>query len=367
MQDEESGRLPNYGDNDGALILPLSNCDYQDFRPVIQATQYLATGTHCYPSGPWNEELLWLFGPEALTAPLTPATRRDVQAHIGGYYTLRSSSSFVFTRCAAFRHRPGLAVMLHMDLWWRGQNVAIDAGTYSYNAPQPWANPLSHTAYHNTVTVDSLDQMKRVSRFLWLPWVCGRVTKNKRSPDGQLAYWEGAHYGYERLKPPVSHRRGIVRLGHDSWLVLDAMQSAGEHQYRLHWLFPDFAYTWDNDAGHLTLQTPAGAFHTQMGVWPGKQAASVVRADARSPRGWRAPYYGCREPALSVDAVAQACSVHFWTLFGPDSRRVTADGTSLQVEADLWRARIHLQIDVAEPLVSAVSLEGTVHAKLDLI
>ena len=41
------------------------------------------------------------------------------------------------------------------------RNVALDAGTYSYNAPQPWANPLAQTAYHNTVTVDDLDQMER--------------------------------------------------------------------------------------------------------------------------------------------------------------------------------------------------------------
>ena len=48
IQDDASGRVPCYGQNDGALVLPLNNCDYQDFRPVIQSTSYLATGTRRY-------------------------------------------------------------------------------------------------------------------------------------------------------------------------------------------------------------------------------------------------------------------------------------------------------------------------------
>ena len=70
LQDETTGRLPCYGQNDGSLILRLTNCDYQDFRPVIAATRYLAYGTRTYEAGPWDEELYWLFGPEAANAPI---------------------------------------------------------------------------------------------------------------------------------------------------------------------------------------------------------------------------------------------------------------------------------------------------------
>ena len=60
--------MPYYGQNDGALILPLNNCGYHDFRPVVAATQFLVSGTRRFEPGPWDEDLLWLFGPEALTA-----------------------------------------------------------------------------------------------------------------------------------------------------------------------------------------------------------------------------------------------------------------------------------------------------------
>jgi asparagine synthase (glutamine-hydrolysing) len=367
IQDAKSGRLPNYGQNDGALILPLSNCDYWDFRPVIQAIRYLTTGTHCYPAGPWNEELLWLFGPAALTAPLVPSTRLDIQANIGGYYTLRSSTGFVFTRCATFRHRPSQADMLHVDLWWHGQNVALDAGTYSYNAPQPWANPLAHTGYHNTVTVDGLDQMERVSRFLWLPWVRGRVLRTQRSSDHQLAYWEGEHDGYQRLRPSVRHRRGILRLGDDYWLVLDALQSSGEHRYRLHWLLSDLMYVWDEKAGHVELLTPVGVYHLQTGTMSRTGTYSLVRADAHSARGWRAPSYGSREPALSVALVVHARTIIFWTLFGPAVCRLSLQPAAFWIEADCWQVQVQFQTGTKGPLISCISAVGAFGSRLELM
>ena len=41
LQDEETGRVPCYGQNDGALVLPLNNCDPRDFRPVVQTVTML--------------------------------------------------------------------------------------------------------------------------------------------------------------------------------------------------------------------------------------------------------------------------------------------------------------------------------------
>ena len=35
---------------------------------------------------------------------------------------------------------------------------------------------------------------------------------------------------------------------------------------------------------------------------PGRATYSLARADEQTPRGWRAPYYNYREPALSLDA-----------------------------------------------------------------
>lgn len=364
IQDEASGRAPYYGQNDGALILPLNNCDYQDFRPVVQAINYLSKRSRSFSSGPWDEDLLWLFGSGALASPASNHKREDFKAEQGGCYTLRSGDGFAFTRCARFRHRPAQADLLHVDLWWRGQNIAMDAGTFSYNAPAPWDNPLAHTAYHNTVTVDGRDQMERIRKFLWLPWAQGRSLAYRRSPD--LTYWEGEHDGYKRLNPPSRHRRAIVRLG-EHWLVLDDLVSEGEHLYRLHWLLIDAPYELDESAGRLALETADGSYYLQAATLSSKGAYSIARADESSPRGWRAPYYNYREPALSFELSARANALRFFSLFGPEPCRVTASQSGLELQTERWKAAVILrQSDAAQSLAASISIAGEIEDQLEM-
>jgi asparagine synthase (glutamine-hydrolysing) len=357
IQDDVTGRVPYYGQNDGALVLPLNNCDYQDFRPVVQTIHHLYAGSRRYPDGPWDEDLLWLFGPAALESPVEAANRADLGAQVGGYYTLRSPTGFVFTRCAAFRHRPSQTDMLHLDLWWRGQNVALDAGTYSYNAPLPWDNPLARTAHHNAVEVDCLDQMERAGRFLWFPWLNSRVLYHQLSGQGHLVYWEGEHDGYRRLKDPVTHRRGILRLGDDAWMIVDGLRGRESHHYRLHWLLPDVSYEWDGER-LLTLHLPISDYYVEVAAMSGEVDCSLVRADRESPRGWRAPYYHYREPALSLALTADVDSVFFWTLFSPTLCQVATDGATLCVQAEGRQAQISWQMQPQQPLITSVSITG---------
>ncbi len=355
IQDPDSGQTPNYGQNDGALILPLNNCDYQDSRPIIQAIQFLTKCTRCYPRGPWDEDLLWLFGPESTKAPVVPEVGESWRADDGGYYVMRAPDSFVFTRCAAFHHRPGQADMLHLDLWWRGQNITIDAGTYSYNAPEPWNNPLAHTLYHNTVTVDGLDQMERIGRFLWFPWLHGQVRCFLQSPT-YLVYWEGEHDGYKRLNPPARHRRAVLHLEGAYWLVLDSLQSQGDHDYRLHWLFPDMPYSWASQTRCLTLRTTEGSYSVQVASEAGVGTSTLVRADERTPVGWRAPRYGRKGPALSLAVSKRAASITFWTLFGPNPSEITIDGVMARITTSKFTGSIELASKQHRPLIARASV-----------
>lgn len=361
LQDEESGRVPCYGHNDGALILPLSNCDYQDYRPAVQAANYYFNGTRDAKEGPWDEDLLWLFGPAALTSPRTDSQRKDLRADGGGYYTMRSRHGFAFVRCPAFRDRPGQADLLHLDLWWRGQNIVVDPGTYSYNAPDPWNNQLGNTVYHNTVTADALNQMDRAAKFLWLPWATGRVRHFKHSSGGALAYWEGEHDGYARLEPPVNHRRSVVRLGDEAWLVLDSLESPGVHSYRLHWLLPDLPHDWEESVRRLRLNTDEGPYFLQLGTTAKRARPSIKMADENSPRGWRSPYYNHLERAVSLDLEARAKSVLFWTYFGPEMARLSVQETTLSAEIDRWTAKIVFTEEPDGFSVKSVSIAGSVN------
>ncbi|MBN1373394.1 MAG: alginate lyase family protein, partial [Anaerolineaceae bacterium] len=198
--DPESGQMPEYGSIDGALVLPLNTCDYTDYRPVLQLGACITRGARLFPPGPWDEDLLWLCGPQSLEAPLQPPQQQDSAFPDGGIYTLRGPSSKVTIRCASHRERPSHADQLHLDLFWHGQSVAIDAGTYLYNGSGIWQNGLARSAVHNTVTVDGEDQMQRLTRFTWGNWSEGRVL-----PSAPTLTWRGEHDGYTRLPDPVTH------------------------------------------------------------------------------------------------------------------------------------------------------------------
>lgn len=333
MMDRDTGQLPRYGSDDGALILPLSNCPYGDFRPVVQLAGYTGDRHRRLGEGPWDEDLLWLYGPEALQSPVEDHQPTDLTADLRGYYTLRSPNGFAFVRCGgtAPGHRPGQADQLHVDLWWRGLNVAVDPGTYSYNANPPWDNALAETVCHNTVTVDGRSQMDRVGRFLWLPWAQGRCTRLVRSPSRALAYWEGVHNGYNRLPAPVTHRRGLLRLGGDNWVVVDKLQSTSAHDYRLHWLLADLPYAWDTESCRLMLDTSDGPYHVVTGSTGCGVSATVIRADPQSPRGWSSRHYLSKEPALSLAVYTRVPSAIMWTVLGPGVADVQFEDTKLGV------------------------------------
>ena len=360
VQDVNTGRTPNYGHNDGALILPLNSCTYMDYRPVIQAMQYYITQHRCFPPGPWDEDLLWLFGPEALSSTIDQPERMDCEFVASGYYTVRSPDGFAFIRCAEFKDRPAQADLLHVDLWWKGINMALDPGTYGYNAEPPWDNSLGDTTYHNTVTVDGLDQMRRLGRFLWLPWIKGSVRRRDGSAPKQ--YWEGSHDGYERLPDPVTYRRSLIHLGDDYWLICDCLYSYSTHSYRLHWLLGDFPFLFDDQSGIAELSTQHGSYGIRMGALHQQPVFSIIRADPYSPRGWYSPLYLDRQPALSIDACITAKDVLFWTVLGPQPLNVEPGNSGLSITTPGFHSYIHFShdgIDGRDRLIASVELLKT--------
>jgi len=334
LQDEATGHVPNYGSNDGALILPLNGCDYKDFRPVLGSIHYLFNRTRLYQPGPWDEDLVWFFGPEALEQERTVVAKRSLQAPIGGYYTLRGKNSWGMIRCATFRDRPSQADILHLDIWRNGVNVACDPGTYFYYAEPPWDNALVSTLVHNTVSVDGLDQMMRGPRFLWLTWPKSQVSHHVASPRVLLEYFEGAHYGYNRLPQPVTHRRAVLKVDEDIWIIVDDLTGRGEHNFRLHWLLADLPFVVDAEQRRVVLTTGKDKYglslHTCLPDETIPVQFDVLRGTKDSaPRGWQSAYYGVCQPALSVGLglrVATPCRlVSVFAPEKPDDRLSVSD------------------------------------------
>lgn len=304
--DPATGEAPNYGANDGALVLPLCDSAFADFRPVVQLARAVCDRARTYAAGPWDEATAW-FG---LGEPLEARAPSRPPPGAAGYFLAEGPSSRVFVRCAGYDTRPSHADQLHVDLWWRGAAVALDGGTHGYTAEPPWDNALARTGVHNTVSVDDRDQMTRFSRFLWLDWAQGSSTWFDPRADGLC--FVGEHDGYRALG--IGHRRSIWRHG-DAWVIVDDVLGRGTHRCRLQWLLADVPCRRLPATPGLDLELPGGTIRLAA-IASCEAAWDVVRGGtAGEPvRGWRSRTYGRLDAAPSLALVAEsALPVRFVT------------------------------------------------------
>ncbi len=341
----ETGQMPVYGSNDGALVLPLNNCDFTDYRPLLQLGSYLTKKQFIFEPGPWDEDIFWLCGADSLSQRERVGVREKPQSSFphGGTYLLRGSDSKAVIRCTDHHSRPSHADQLHVDLWIHGHNIACDAGTYLYSGDDPWRNGLAHTAVHNTVTVDHFDQMKMLTRFTWTNWSHGKVLRHDEN------IWQGEHDGYKRLANPASHKRTVMSLDGDHWLVVDHLTASQPHHYALQWLLTNGEYGVQKlaSANGLWLKPSDGKPSDskvlfQIGLVEGRGSFSIVRADSNSRRGWRSQYYGHKEPAISAMLETDQPSACFWSYFGFESDSVEVMGKTLNISARDWNTKINL-------------------------
>ena len=122
----------------------------------------------------------------------------------GGYAVLFNDSSKLIFRCPKrFKFRPAQCDLLHIDLWTDGINILRDAGTYSYNCPNPWQDYFKSNAAHNTIQFDDHDQMPQISRFLYGKWPQLDV---RHGAEGEKPYIEAGFMDWKGC----FHKRSIT-------------------------------------------------------------------------------------------------------------------------------------------------------------
>ncbi len=327
LVDSQTGRVPNLGHNDGAYILPLSVCPYDDYRPVLHAALQAFMGTSTLPEGAWSEMSHWLGSSQwqiKSTGKIDPSPKDASRpTPLEPPYVLASpaSDSWAVLNVAHFRSRPAHCDQLHLDLWWRGLNLALDPGTYHYNAPPPWENSLSSAFVHNTVTVDGHEFMQRAGRFLYLDWAQAKVLDARAASESNSRSITASHNGYRKLG--ILHTRTVTACEDGHWEVTDRLDGppVQTHTIRLHWLLPD----WEvevaeaSDQAHrapvIRIRSPYGWVSLAMQVialefkqppspkmdFRLARAGQLIHGDGQVDpiAGWTSPTYGCKIPALA--------------------------------------------------------------------
>ncbi len=330
LTDPFSGRAANFGPNDGAYIFPLTNCPFEDYRPILQAAWLMFSDNRPFESGPWDEMALWFGvlqpGDEAASrlkfAETLSEQRRMVymrNAPATSSIASPRGSSWAYLRAAVFKSRPGHADLLHIDLWWRGLNITPDAGTYHYNAAPPWENALTHASVHNTVTLNGADQFTRAGRFLYLDFARVKCFWNLTG-SGSLNLWQGLgawHTAYlDRFR--ATHHRQVEVDRSETWTVTDQVefQARFKQVLRLHWLLPDWPYELSEGGLEMRLHSPQGLIVLCLKSSEPVQV-TLDRAGERlsgpgisePTAGWISPTYSVKIPALSLTAEVKSTKI----------------------------------------------------------
>lgn len=292
--DKTSGGVPNLGANDGALLFQLDGLPFTDYRGVLQQALRAFTITGLKP-GAWDEGALWLGLPASENITKTPRPNS----------ILRTDRGWGLLRVIEHTDRPSHADHLHFDLWWKGLNICLDPGTFSYNLPTPWDNPLTVASAHNTVTINGFDQMRKVSKFLYLDW--GNSWIESSTGTSVLAstdVWD--RFG-------ILHQREVGVVNATEWLITDYLTSKIPHDgdyADLRWNFPDAPWTlFETENGvELSLRLDVGKMTVQINgeeqIFGLKLVRGGMLAHGQIPasvtEGWHSRGYLSKEACLSL-------------------------------------------------------------------
>jgi len=191
---------------------------------------------------------------------------------------------------------------LAIEAYGLGRPLVVDPGRYTYAEGDPnWRHWFKGTAAHNTVTVDGLDQQPYRRGKPKGPQLRSRLL-DRRSVEGvDLVDGEVTSPAYDAV-----HRRAVLFVAGEYWLIFDTLRSDRSHDYALRWhlaedCVPDLRPT---PAGLTSVTTPT--VHLEIGG-----GAPALE------RGWVSVEYGVKTPAPVVVAHAHAADAELLTLLAP--------------------------------------------------
>lgn len=281
-QDDATGWLPNYGNNDGALFFPLSDCHFRDFRPQLVALANLLDIDFGYGDGKWDEETAWISGVRKKRGAKQIQLAKLNAFSKSGYYVVRDYGSVTFLRCGWYRHRPFQADNLHLDIWVGGENLMRDAGSFQYNTQERWARYFAGTASHNTIMLNDFDQMQKGRHFIWYDW----VREAKGSVSMSVAEWSGVEWSVAEWFVLEGMFKGFLTTGKDILQRRRVSKRAGQ----LHWIIEDWI---ENAPQSLMMHQnwhPSENFFDQYEIQASDENGRILVYSVKE--GWYSETYG---------------------------------------------------------------------------
>jgi hypothetical protein len=223
------GFAPLIGDTDGGQFLPIRRRRADDHAYLLPIGAVVFNDPCLKIDGMDSpEELTWFLGKAGVSAfnEMRAESVLSKAFPIAGTYVMRHDDLYLCFNASGAgingRGSHGHNDALSIEVCVGRRAFIVDPGTYVYTGDLQRRHDFRSTAYHSTVKIDGVEQ-NTIERDM--PFVIGEEARP------QVLSWEtndqadkivAEHYGYRRLKHPVTHRRTVVFNKRErSWLIED--------------------------------------------------------------------------------------------------------------------------------------------------
>jgi Heparinase II/III-like protein/Heparinase II/III N-terminus len=242
-----NGPPPRFGDDDGGRLLdPRRNRTEHLLDPLVTgAVLFDRADYKTVAGGELREETVWLLGAEGVRHwdQLPEANDRveSIALPEAGFYLLATEHAQMIIDAGPLGGGSGghgHADALNVTLQSHGRELLIDPGTYEYIGDGGDRELFRGTSMHNTLQVDRNNQAETKGPFSWKRLTESRAEQWIRGKSFNLLIC--SHDGYQRLDPPITHRRWVFSLNDGIYLVRDVASGQGRHRLDIAWhLAPD--------------------------------------------------------------------------------------------------------------------------------
>jgi uncharacterized heparinase superfamily protein len=340
------GTTPYFGDDDGGRLLNFDTRAANDFRATLAngACLFKRADYKFVAGSAATEELLWLFGAEGLREfdelDAAPPVAESRAFPAGGYFVMRDGwfpdSNYLMLDCGAHGTANcghAHADALSFDLAARGRTIITDTGTCTYTGSTEVRDYFRSTRAHNTLVIDNESSSVPAGAFSW------QHVANSSSADwhehARFTAFNGSTDGYMRLASPAEHRRSVLFLKGDYFIIRDQVETAGAHDYELNFHFtPDASPEIETGDETGVRERASGDVGLELFTFG-------ARGKWRKTDGWISTCYGSREPApvVSYEASGEGAQEFFSFLIprraGEGSARVreieTGQGRAFEI------------------------------------
>jgi hypothetical protein len=128
--------------------------------------------------------------------------------------------------------------MLHLDIWFNGENILRDNGTYLYNSSDTLRNYFFGSRSHNTLLYDGKDLMKKGERFIFYYWP-EKVSGNVKIEQDSFIF-EGKINIFPSPGSKVFITRKVIKKKDKAeWKITDTLTNSSKRSWTQNWNISD--------------------------------------------------------------------------------------------------------------------------------